>query len=195
MARVPIITDEQILISAREVFLEQGFNVATTDIASRAGISSGSIFKRFATKEDLFFAAMRYESSWAKGLDSLVGQGDLKANLEVIAKAILDFSTEMLPCSMLSWSLCDVAASNQGQELAAARDTRLLAEFLEKERDLGRFRPSLDTQVAASTILGTMMNYAMLELFSGNQRINSKNFIEAFIDTFWKGLIANPDSL
>jgi AcrR family transcriptional regulator len=45
MARVTTITDEQILSAAREVFLAQGFNAPATDIAKRAGISSGSILK------------------------------------------------------------------------------------------------------------------------------------------------------
>ena len=95
---------------------------------------------------------------------------------------------------MLSWSLRHVVPKPE-QELITSQDISLLAQFLANERDLGRLRPSLDLEVTAYTLVGTMMNYAMLELFSGNQRINSKNFIEAFIDTFWKGLIANPDSL
>lgn len=195
MARTATITDDQILEAARQVFLEQGFNAPATDIASKAGISSGSIFKRFQTKEELFFAAMNCESQWAGGLERLVGHGELKVNLEAIANAVFSFAREMLPRSMLSWSLRHCANRNEGQEPPVARDIRLLSDFLKAERELGRLRPSLDTEVAATTIVGTMMSYGMLELVSGQQHENPEAFIKTFIDTFWKGLISSPDNV
>jgi AcrR family transcriptional regulator len=174
------------------VFLEQGFNAPATDIAAKAGISSGSIFKRYQTKEELFFAAMSCESKWSGGLREIVGHGELKVNLEAIASAILSFARDMLPRSMLGWSLRHCATQSTGQELPVARDIRLLSEFLKAEQDIGRLRPSLETHVAANTIVGTMMSYAMLEVVSGKKHENSEAFIKDFIDTFWKGLIANP---
>jgi AcrR family transcriptional regulator len=192
MARTASITDGQILDAARQVFLEQGFNAPATEIAAKAGISSGSIFKRYETKEALFFAAMSCESQWAGGLEKLVGQGELKVNLEAIANAIFAFAREMLPRSMLGWSLRHCATQTEGRETPVARDIRLLANFLKAEQDMGRLRPSLETHVAATTIVGTMMSYAMLEVVSGIQHENPELFINNFIDTFWKGLIANP---
>jgi AcrR family transcriptional regulator len=194
MARTPSITDEQILEAALQVFLEQGFNAPATEIATRAGISSGSIFKRYPTKEDLFFAAMNCESRWAGGLSSLVGQGDLKVNLEAISNAVLSFAREMLPRSMLSWSLRHCANRNKGQEPSVGRDIRLLSEFLQAERELGRLRPSLDPQVTATTLVGTIMSYGMLEVISGRQNDDPEEFIKTFIDTLWKGLISSPES-
>jgi AcrR family transcriptional regulator len=195
MARTATITDEQILDAARSIFLEQGFNATATDIAAKAGISSGSIFKRFETKEDLFFAAMVCESQWSGGLERLVGHGELKVNLEAVANAVFSFAREMLPRSMLSWSLRNCATRNESQESPVSRDVRLLSEFLKAERELGRLRPSLDTDVAATTIVGTMMSYGMLELISGQQHENPEAFIKTFIDTFWKGLISSPDDV
>jgi AcrR family transcriptional regulator len=192
MARTQTISEARILKAARQVFLEQGFSAPATEIAARAGISSGSIFKRFETKEDLFFAAMTCESEWSGGLEKLVGHGELKVNLEAIANAIFSFAREMLPRSMMSWSLRHCANPSEGQETPVARDIRLLSDFLKAEQKIGRLRPSLDTQVAATTIVGTMMSYAMLEVVSGQQHENPEAFIESFIDTFWKGLIANP---
>jgi AcrR family transcriptional regulator len=196
MARITTISDERILSAARKVFLEQGFSVPATEIAKRAGISSGSIFKRFETKENLFFAAMICESKWSDGLVPLVGVGDLKVNLEAIASAILSFSREMLPRSMMAWSLRNGSdqSNAENSESSVARDIRLLAEFLQHERDIGRLRPSLDTYVTAHTIVGTMMSFGMLEVISGQQRSDSEEFIGTFIDTLWKGLIASPES-
>jgi AcrR family transcriptional regulator len=194
MARTATISDERILSAARKVFLEEGFNAPATEIAKRAGISSGSIFKRFETKEELFFAAMSCESQWAGGLSSLVGHGDLKVNLEAIGNAVLSFAREMLPRSMLSWSLRHCAKQNEEQEPSVARDIRLLSDFLQAERELGRLRPSLNTQVAASTLVGTIMSYVMLEVISGHQNDGGDEFVRIFIDTLWKGLVASPES-
>lgn len=190
MARTPTITDEQILEAARQVFLEQGFNAPATDIAARAGISSGSIFKRYQTKEALFFAAMNCESQWAGGLGSLVGHGELKVNLEAIAHAVLSFARELLPRLMLSWSVRQ--QNREDHEPVLARDIRLLSEFFLAERELGRLRPSLDTEVTATMFIGTIVNYAMLEVLSEKENINLEEFVKAFVDTLWKGLISSP---
>jgi AcrR family transcriptional regulator len=190
MARVQTISNEQILMAARQVFLEQGFNAPTTEIAAKAGISSGSIFKRYQTKEALFFAAMNSESQWAGGLGSLVGHGDLKVNLEAIAHAVLSFARELLPCLMLAWSLRQ--QGREDQDSIIARDIRLLSEFLQAERELGRLRPSLDTQVTAATFVGTIMNYGLLEVIAEKESNDSEEFIKAFVDTLWKGLISSP---
>src|SRR5215470_10839817 len=58
MVRPARITDSQILVAARDVFLEKGISATTAEVARRAGIAEGSIFKRFPTKEHLFCAAM-----------------------------------------------------------------------------------------------------------------------------------------
>src|SRR2546430_14366674 len=45
--------------AAAEVFAERGFEGATTaEIAQRAGVAEGTIFKRFRTKRDLLLAVV-----------------------------------------------------------------------------------------------------------------------------------------
>lgn len=44
---------ERVLDAAREVFAEEGFDACVTEIAERAGVGVGTIFRRFPTKEDL----------------------------------------------------------------------------------------------------------------------------------------------
>ena len=86
VARPKSITNEQILGAAQDAFLESGLAATTADIARRAGISEGTIFKRFGSKDDLFLAAMGLEQEppWVATLDELVGNGDLRCNLERI---------------------------------------------------------------------------------------------------------------
>ena len=58
MARPTIIRTEQIVETARLLFLEHGYTLSTASIARKLNISEGSIFKRFKTKDALFAAAM-----------------------------------------------------------------------------------------------------------------------------------------
>lgn len=48
---------ERILLAAEEVFVEQGANVALDEVAKRAGVGIGTLYRRFPTREELLAAA------------------------------------------------------------------------------------------------------------------------------------------
>lgn len=58
MGRHKTVTDEDVLAAARRVFEEKGHAATTRDVARAAGISQAVLYQRFATKDDLFLAAM-----------------------------------------------------------------------------------------------------------------------------------------
>ncbi|WP_086831086.1 TetR/AcrR family transcriptional regulator [Streptomyces sp. NRRL B-24572] len=53
--------DGQILRAAREVFAEHGWNAPVSEIARRAGVGMGSLYRRYPAKEDLA-QALRVEN-------------------------------------------------------------------------------------------------------------------------------------
>ncbi len=187
MGRVKTIDDEKLLQVAREVFLEQGFNAKATDIAVRAGISSGSIFRRYPDKESLFLATMETQITWIERLNNFDSGEDLKQTLERIAKMIFEDFKQTLPCQVM------VLAQKLQLKREGSEQVNALASFLDKELELGRLRPSLDTWVTAKTIIGAIHYLAWLEATSPSSE-SSEGFIEGFIDTLWKGIIANPES-
>ncbi len=64
---------EQILLAARQVFLESGFTGARTrEIADRAGITEAFLFRRFTSKEEMYQAAV--EGPVAEAFDGLADQ-------------------------------------------------------------------------------------------------------------------------
>lgn len=66
MARPKTIADADLLEAARAVFVQKGMGASTRAIARRAGVSEGVLFQRYATKQELFFAAMALPTSiWA----------------------------------------------------------------------------------------------------------------------------------
>lgn len=187
MARIATIDDQKLLQAAREVFLERGFNAKATDIADRAGISSGSIFRRFPDKEVLFLAAMETQILWTHNLKEFEESQDLKAALEKVSKSILDDFRQALPCQIMLLSQKLEPTFQHSEQVTA------LANFLDKELELGRLRPSLDTTTTAQTIIGMMHYLAWLEIISQNAPLDTTSLIKEFIDTIWKGIIANPE--
>jgi len=96
MGRKKTVTDAELLGAAREVFVEEGFGASTKEIARRAGVSEGVIYQRFATKDELFFAAMIPP---AVDLSQLFQNSRLKGRrlVEKLTLAMLEYSRATLP--------------------------------------------------------------------------------------------------
>ena len=193
MARPITITDEQILEAARTVFLKDGFNASTVEIAQRAGVAEGTLFRRFATKEGLFRAAMKPPAvpSWVRELDILCGQGEMRDNLMRIVREIIHFAQERIPFVMLRWShkpSSDTVPTDEGGA-AVARDNRRLAQFLQQEVDQERLRPC-QVEIVARLLMGSCMNL-VLDSVVNKQPLTAEEierFTADLIDTLWQGI-------
>jgi AcrR family transcriptional regulator len=186
MARIAKITNQQILEAARDVFLEQGFTASTLEIAQRAGISEASIFKRFSTKEELFFTAMGIPDTplWVQEMESLIGKGDIKSNLTYICRQILEFYREVLPRLMMLGSRGKAIAEITEQlDSKRNRDVNRLSAFLQQE--IQQKRLCGDATTIALILLGSLMNYVLLEQ---TQPANDFSFIQQLIEVLWQGI-------
>ncbi|MEH2461339.1 TetR/AcrR family transcriptional regulator [Nostoc sp.] len=212
MARIPRITNQQILEAARQVFLQQGFGASTLEIAQQAGISEASIFKRFTTKEELFFAAMGIPEKplWVNELESLCGKGDLKENLINICVQIMEFYREVLPQIMMLRSRGNAMPELGGKEPRPMLDVKVLTAFLERELNQNRLR-LCDPQTVAHILVGSVMNYVFLEqmssqismptaelaigtyLNSGDPATEVSVFILSLVDIVWQGIAPSQD--
>lgn len=191
MARPCRISNEQILEAARRLFLERGLDVPTAEVARAAGVSEGSVFKRFPTKEALVFAAMGVdrEPSWLKHLEP--GQGEVRANLLSVVREGIEFFREMLPRMMLLWSRRECS-----QRLWHATDVHgprqmleAVTDYLEQEMQRGRIE-SRNAEVVARLVLAGTINYALLEAFDVQIRapIGAEAYSAELIDSLWSGL-------
>ncbi|BAY27865.1 TetR family transcriptional regulator [Calothrix sp. NIES-2100] len=192
MARLPKITNQQILEAATEVFLEKGFGGSTQEIARKAGISEASIFKRFSTKEELFFAAMGIPETppWVNQLESLSGKGELKANLNQVCVGILEFYRDVMPRMMMLRAKGN-ALPEMGLKLESKpiRDVKVLTSFLEFEIKQGRLRPC-QPQAIAHILLGSLMNHVLLEQISSPESLPTDElvFVDNLVDILWQGI-------
>ncbi|MBW4468938.1 MAG: TetR/AcrR family transcriptional regulator [Stenomitos rutilans HA7619-LM2] len=192
MARTPTITQAQILEAARAVFLEQGFNATTVDVAKRAGISSASIFKHFPTKEALFFASMSDTSRdrlWTNALEADIGQGDPRSDLLKIALQTAAYTEVMLPRMMLAWSVRQPGEIVMPPDVES--DFAALTAYLAREMALGRIARG-DPTIPALTLFHTVVGFVMSQtLQSTAVHLDTSRFLEDFVNLLWRGLDPN----
>ena len=84
-------TRAELIASARRVFLERGFHVATLDvIAAEAGYSKGAVYSNFASKEALFLAILDEHFRQRLGVfeRAALGAQTMQQGIAVVARAI-----------------------------------------------------------------------------------------------------------
>jgi len=179
------------------VFLEDGIGASTVEIARRAGVSEGSIFRRFPTKDALFRAAIKPPAvpSWVRELDALAGQGDMRENLTRIAREILRFAQQRMPLVMLAWGHKPAAppeggaAAAEEEEPPVVRDGRRLAAFLRREVERGRLRPC-EVDMVARLLLGACISVVQDAVLRKQPLTpeESDRFAADLVATLWEGI-------
>jgi AcrR family transcriptional regulator len=157
-------------------------------VANRAGISSASIFKHFPTKDALFLAAMSESTTriWNAELEAMIGHGDTRADLLLIAKRIATYTAELLPRLMMMRS--------SGQQHPLPEPPRVeddfvaLTTYLGREMALGRMARG-DPTVPALALMHANAGYAMnMAVQATNPSFDTSGFLEDFVLMLWQGL-------
>jgi len=158
----------------------------TAEVAQRAGISEGALFKRFRTKAQLFREAVEHVGeapAWIASLPARVGRGTLAAELEALALEMVQFARALMPCVLMAH------ASNGAGELPVWQGTmppplralKALAAHFEAEMKLGRVREG-DPEVYARSFAGPIMHFVVMELMH-----RSQDFMPMATETFVRG--------
>ncbi len=193
MTRPTHIDTGQLLEVARKVFLEKGYNVSTAEIAHEAGISEGSIFRRFPTKAELFRAAMGFPTfdlqAVMEGLDQ---DADVRKRLETLLNALLEFQRQVIPRVIMIWSnpgLVPTQAMHPLDKAPPWRHLTALTKFLAQEAAAGRLRID-DPDVAARTIMGATHSYAFMEYMEHKAGMSTgqDDFIRRLVQLLWEGM-------
>lgn len=201
MARPPTICDEALLEAAREVFFSRGIRATTAEVASAAGISEGSIFKRYKTKADLFETAlsslMDREPEFVAELPARVGKGDVREHLTQIGNELLAHFHLVVPAYMLAWSNpgpdgvpCMLSGGSPKPMMLLAAIQRYFGD----EMALGRLaaRPP---EVLARIYMGAIHNYVVFRQFFpslGDPTLPALEFIDGLVLALWEGMDPGP---
>jgi AcrR family transcriptional regulator len=129
---------ERILVAARDVFAEQGYDASMEVIATRADVGVGTLYRRFPTKADLFNAVVEA----ARGRNREIAQEVLadvppgEAVFEFVRRCIAVPSVWRATISAPPWG------SKRGTGLTQIAP--LLAEIMRRSKDAGTLRPDVE---------------------------------------------------
>jgi TetR/AcrR family transcriptional regulator len=195
----------ELLTAALELFVEKGFAATRAEeVAKRAGVSKGTLFLYFSSKEELFKAVVRENISgrfdaWNAEFDSFQGN-----------------TSELLRYSVNAWwqqigstkasGITKLMMSEAGNfpELAAfyhheviQPGTELIQRVLHRGVERGEFRP-IDPQYSVYTVLAPMLFLAMWKHSMGNcsadgMPIDPEKYIAVQVDTILSGLLSHSD--
>ena len=202
MPRPVSIQDDVILRAAREIFLEKGWDATTSEIAAKAGVSHGIIFKRFKTKQTLFQSAMQEQSDWGQTipglLSSSLGRKDVDKTLVELGSLFVEKFLMLIPALMMAWSnkqetenpAESAAAANKERATKALQAVKTIAAYLEAEYRLGRIRET-DFEVIAQAFVGALWHHAFLQVMLTDGKPGSgkeRRYVRRLVKAMWSGI-------
>jgi AcrR family transcriptional regulator len=165
--RPPGFTREQLLKAAADVFAEKGFsNASLQAIASRAGLTSATIYRHFASKADLLLGVVEQAIHAVPIAEQLDGQGVMDPR--DFARIVSSYADPALGRLRRLAIEIHAAASRDTEAGALLRklNERVHRELSTKLADCVRDRrlpASLDTERVASLLVVLIMGLAHLE--------------------------------
>jgi AcrR family transcriptional regulator len=202
MPRPVSIQDDVILRAAREIFLEKGSDATTSEIAAKAGVSHGIIFKRFKTKQVLFQCAMQDQSDWGQAipalLNSSLGRKEVETTLVELGTLFVEKFLMLIPTLMMAWSnkqetenpAESAAAANKERATKALQSVKTIAAYLEAEYRLDRIRQT-DFEVVAQAFVGALWHHAFLQVMLTDGKPGSakeRRYVRRLVKAMWSGI-------
>jgi len=167
MARPRQVTDEQVLETAREVFMEHGPRAPVSMIAGRLGLSDAALFKRFGTKRELLLAAVMppEEPPFMGLLQRPPVPGEVQEQLVGISTGIVRLLKSMIPrISILHAAGIDPrqALRERYEVPPPIRVLRALSAWIAAAKEAGALAPHVEPDATAMMIMGSLHFRAFL---------------------------------
>jgi TetR/AcrR family transcriptional regulator len=194
----------ELLAAALALFVEKGYAATRSEeVARRAGVSKGTLFLYFASKEELFKAVVR---------ENIVGRF---AEWEVEFETHTGSTPELLRYALMMWwerigktpaagitklmmseavNFPELAAFYQQEVIEPGHE--LIRRILQRGVDRGEFRPlPLDYAVyslIAPMIFLLMWKHSMAPCCPPSQQIEPVGFIDSQIELILRGMLKPP---
>jgi AcrR family transcriptional regulator len=192
----------ELLDAALDVFFEKGFAAARLeDIAARAGVSKGTVYLYFDSKEDVFDALVRaipqanVEQVRALAADPAIPADEMLGRvLRFIGLFLRDERMIKFPRLIIGEAANFPKLAETYKREVISRGLAILSSIIERGVREGRFR-SVDPQHAAYAALAPLLFTALwrttFEQFDAVP-LDAEHFIEQHIETFLRGLAVEP---
>ena len=168
---------KRILDAARELFAEQGFDAQIEQIAARAGVGIGTVYRHFPNKEDLLRALIdaRFEAL-ADQARAALAEPDPWAGLESLMRY-------MAGTIAADRALSEAMGERQGEMQAAAERVgmpELTAAIVARAQEAGDLRPEVIWEDIPSLICG--MGRAMSTGTVGPLEMSWQRYLAVILD-------------
>lgn len=189
---------QKILKTAIRLFAQNGFRGTTTkEIALAAGVNEVTIFRHFATKQDLYAAILDVKSnelvvkSWVEALRPFAERNDDRGLFLFVAKEILAHykrDPDFL-CLRLHSSLEGHELAKRYREQHICPLFRFLHDYIVKRQGEGAFYQG-SPDIATMSFLGSVYNYAIAIHFRDVDfiRLTVEETANSFVDIFLSGM-------
>ncbi len=194
----------ELLSAALDLFVEKGYAATRVEeVAQRAGVSKGTLFLYFASKEDLFKAVVRENLSvrfpqWRILLDEFPG-----TTAEILRYAMREWWSQIGDTKASGISKLMISEASNFPELALFYQREviepgnaLIRRILQRGVERGEFRP-LDLQYAVHTVVAPML-YLVIAKYSFGACVPQNNvlvptdYLDAQVDILLNGFRVVP---
>lgn len=195
----------QLLDTAAQVFLEQGYEAAsTTEMARRAKASKQTFYQRYPTKEKLFLAVIDHRTSKLPEQFALIFRKNdpIRQVLTETARTLLAAILSQEHIALLRIVYMEAPhfpeAARFMLERGPDRGTSALAEYLGTQSRLGIVHIE-DSLLAARQFAGLVVGDLVHRLLLGKTQLRSKKLlqsrVETGVDAFLKIYLLGADRL
>jgi AcrR family transcriptional regulator len=187
-----------IVEAAATLFSRQGFNGTTTrEVAKAAGVSEATVFKHFATKEELYRAIIEAKTQTQQLLEAvapLVDAGDEAGLLSILAREMITrtLADPTLMRLLLFSALEGHALSDLFFRRRMQAVDEFLSEYIARRIAAGAIR-RVDPAQAAWNFIGMVVQYLLLrELFQQKAppHVTVEQAVDDIVTTFLQGVRA-----
>ena len=193
---------EELVAAAIELFVEQGFAATNLkDVAKRAGVSKGTVYLYFKSKEDLLLEAVR--SSVVPIMD-FVDDEELASDepaSQLLERLVRRWMEEFdargvsgVPKLVMAEAGNFPGLAQQYVDLVVRRTRRLFSRVLKRGIEHGEFRP-LDVGQAVQLLVAPLA-YAHLHRHSLGPfdpgGLDQDTYLDVHLDLFLRGVRAQP---
>lgn len=157
----PTSTPDAILVAARELFAQRGFQATTVrDVAASAGVNAALVHHYFGTKQGLFVAALNLPLDPAEVIEALLASGPRELFAERFVRFFVAAWRDPATGQPLRAVLRSAASTEQGAALV-----RNLAENVLLERASAALGvPKLRVAVAMSHLIGLVLAATIISI-------------------------------
>lgn len=192
---------QELLAAALDLFVERGYAATRLDdVASRAGVSKGTLYLYFTNKEELFKAVVRENIIPIVDEAEDIVEGHAGSSAELFREIIMGWWERMGNTKLSGITKLMLAESNNFPEVAQfyhtefiSRANAMIVRMIERGISRGEFR-SVDVKHTMNVVCAPMLMLMMSKHSFGIcniEPISAEDYLNSFIDLVLHGLLSD----